>query len=260
VNVINVYAFCNVHDVSWGTRDAEKPKDIGSTKITTDGNIDAEISSLDLDMEYSSALAKIAVPGPPEEDKPPSKKDADEAYYRNFRSYVVLAWMFCNAALVAIILSSGGLERLSVKKQTLEEGQTSGIVRTYLLVVLWSVAGLSAFKFVGASWYLVGRIVSSTLFEFEFGRRANRDVVPEMRCCVYEMGCFSMFMISRKPYSYDLPDQSSSLPSRSWSLQVWISCLPHSSGLIRTERIVIYWLVHGRRIMQPTLMVCSRHG
>jgi hypothetical protein len=69
--------------------------------------------------------------------------------------------MFCNAALVAIILNSGGLERLSVKTQTVqEEGAASSIVKTYLLVVLWSVAGLSAFKFVGAMWYLIERIVS----------------------------------------------------------------------------------------------------
>lgn len=88
-----------------------------------------------------------------------SKKDQDEAYYRNFRSYVVLTWMFCNAALVALILNSGGIERLTSKK-TDDVGATSYVVKVYLLVVLWSVAGLSGFKFVGAMWYLIFRIVS----------------------------------------------------------------------------------------------------
>jgi chitin synthase len=108
---------------------------------------------------YDASLAAIAIPAPPEVDKPMDKKEMDEAYYRNFRSYVVLAWMFCNAALVAIILKSGGVERLSTKPTT-DTGATSNVVKIYLLVVLWSVAGLSAFKFVGASWYLIFRIVS----------------------------------------------------------------------------------------------------
>lgn len=156
INVINVFAFCNVHDVSWGTRPPEAKANLPSTTISSDGNVDAEISSQDLDAMYDASLAAIAIPAPPEVDRPMSKKAADKAYYRNFRSYVVLAWMFCNAALVAIILKSGGIERLSTKQTN--EGATSDVVRIYLLVVLWSVAGLSGFKFVGATWYLIHRI------------------------------------------------------------------------------------------------------
>jgi chitin synthase len=74
----------------------------------------------------------------------------------------VLAWMFCNGALVAIILKTGGIERLSVQQQV-QEGDASNVVKVYLTVVLWSVAGLSSFKFVGAMWYLIKRIVSCSL-------------------------------------------------------------------------------------------------
>ncbi len=82
-------------------------------------------------------------------------------YDANFRSYVVLAWMFCNGALVAVILRTGGVERLSLKTaQEGDEGDSSGVVKIYLTVVLWSVAALSGFKFVGAMWYLTKRIVS----------------------------------------------------------------------------------------------------
>jgi chitin synthase len=72
-------------------------------------------------------------------------------------------WMFCNAALVAIVLNAGGLARLQVGKTTAGAEDESAKVKTYLLIVLWSVAGLSAFKFVGAMWYKVHRIVSSSL-------------------------------------------------------------------------------------------------
>ncbi len=91
------------------------------------------------------------------EPKTENPADKELNYNKSFRSYVVLAWMFCNAALVAIVLKAGGLNRLSLTNANEAESTT---VKYYLMVVLWSVAGLSAFKFVGAMWYKIHRIVS----------------------------------------------------------------------------------------------------
>lgn len=167
VNTINIYAFCNVHDVSWGTREAETKKNLGSTKIGTgsDDNVDSEISAQDLDALYDAELEKFTTKAP-EETAPVLSDQAKGAFYdASFRSYVVLAWMFCNGALVALILKTGGIERLSVQPQV-DQGDASSVVKTYLTVVLWSVAGLSSFKFVGAMWYLIKRIVSIALNKF----------------------------------------------------------------------------------------------
>src|SRR5204863_1534129 len=88
-------------------------------------------------------------------------------YNRAFRTYVVLVWMFTNAALVAIVLNAGGLQRLNVAssstvaKVATNDSEESGTVKVYLFVVLWSVAALSGFKFIGAMWYKIHRIVSS---------------------------------------------------------------------------------------------------
>ena len=161
MNTINIYAFCHVHDVSWGTREAEPKKDLGSTKIGTgnEDNVDAEISFQDLDVLYDAESQKLNSRAPEEAEPAPSVKDKNDFYDANFRSYVVLAWMFCNAALVAVILRSGGIQRLSVQQQ-IQDGAASSVVKVYLTVVLWSVAGLSSFKFVGAMWYLIKRLVS----------------------------------------------------------------------------------------------------
>lgn len=164
VNTINIYAFCNVHDVSWGTREAEVKKNLGSTKIGSgnDDNVDAEISAQDLDALYDVELQKFTTRAPEEAAPVLSEKAKNDFYDASFRSWVVLSWMFCNAALVASILKSGGIERLSVTK-VIQDGDASPVVKGYLTVVLWSVAGLSLFKFVGAMWYLIKRIVSAAL-------------------------------------------------------------------------------------------------
>jgi chitin synthase len=161
VNTINIYAFCNVHDVSWGTREAETKKSLGSTKIGTgnEDNVDTEISAQDLDALYDAELEKFTTRAPEEVAPVLSEKAKNDYYDASFRSWVVLVWMFCNGALVALILRTGGIERISVQKQV-QDGDASSIVKVYLTVVLWSVAGLSSFKFVGAMWYLIKRIVS----------------------------------------------------------------------------------------------------
>ncbi len=90
----------------------------------------------------------------PKEVKVVSEVEHQEDYYKGFRSAVVLVWMFCNFALAAVVLSTAGLERIDLKNADTQRATI------YMAVVLWSVAGLSAFRFFGAIWFLVVRMVS----------------------------------------------------------------------------------------------------
>jgi chitin synthase len=116
----------------------------------------------DLNIIYDEALQGISrkeervIKEPSESELKMKATDS----YAAFRSYVVLCWMFCNAALVAVVLNAGGLNRLAVKQQVVEEGAPTASVIAYLKVVLWSVAWLSGFKFIGAMVYRTKRIVS----------------------------------------------------------------------------------------------------
>lgn len=155
INILNVYAFCNTHDITWGTKGDDKAPKLEVANLKPGGKVDVNIpqDDGDLNAQYESEMRKFAEKAP-KEVKVVSEAEHQEDYYKGFRSAVVLVWMFCNFALAAVVLSTAGLERVAVKS---DATQRSTI---YMAVVLWSVAGLSLFRFCGAVWFLIVRLVS----------------------------------------------------------------------------------------------------
>jgi chitin synthase len=153
LNILNVYAFCNTHDITWGTKGDDKAEKLPSATLKPGGKVDVNIPSDDGDLnaQYEAEMRKIVMKAPAEK-RQISAEEKQEDYYRGFRSYVVLFWMICNFGLVATVLSTAGLERIG----TSTNDSTKSTI--YMAVVLWSVAGLSAFKFIGAMWFLIVRM------------------------------------------------------------------------------------------------------
>ncbi|RBR22084.1 uncharacterized protein FIESC28_04589 [Fusarium coffeatum] len=157
-NVLNVYAFCNTHDVSWGTKGDDKVEKLPSVN-TKDGTGKTDLPDEgDLNAQYQREIGVFAQKHVEVKTAPtPSilqEKQMD--YYRGVRTGVVLIWMVTNFGLAALVLSSAGLDRISSKED--EEAEKLSRSNIYMSIVLWSVAGLSAFKFIGAMWFLVVRM------------------------------------------------------------------------------------------------------
>jgi len=155
LNILNVYAFCNTHDISWGTKGDDKAEKLGHANVKPGGKVDVNIpqDDGDLNSQYDDQM-KILAQKPPKEVKNVSEADKQEDYYKNFRSRVVIVWMVSNLLLISLILSTG-LDQLNPANENQNVNNRSTI---FMAVILYAVAGLSAFRFAGAVWFLIVRM------------------------------------------------------------------------------------------------------
>jgi len=163
INVLNVYAFCNTHDVSWGTKgDNVVSTDLGvaSMKKGEKEAVDVPVPSdqKDINQAYEEDLQSLSTP-PPKEVASVDSRTAQEDYYKRFRTNVVLAWLICNGALIAAITSTQFASLLSPSSNAKGASQVQVdnffVSNKFFSFVLYSVAGLAAFKFIGCFIYIV---------------------------------------------------------------------------------------------------------
>ncbi|PKY05611.1 chitin synthase A [Aspergillus campestris IBT 28561] len=140
---LQVYAFCNTHDVTWGTKgDNVINTDLGAARIINGSIVELEMPSeqLDIDSGYDAALRnlrdRLEVPEPPV-----SENQLQEDYYRAVRTYMVVIWMTANVILAMSVSEVYGVE-------------SSG-TNVYLAIILWSVAILALVRVIGSTTYAV---------------------------------------------------------------------------------------------------------
>lgn len=147
---LQIYAFCNAHDISWGTKgDNIVSTDLGAAKTSKGaGTVELDMPSeqLDIDSGYDESLRnlrdRVEVPKPPV-----SESQAQEDYYRAVRTYMVVAWMVSNGVLAMSVSEAYGGAHIGSNM--------------YLKFILWSVACLALFRAIGSSTFLAMNVVQS---------------------------------------------------------------------------------------------------
>jgi len=107
INVLNVYAFSNWHDVSWGTKGADKADALPSVQTKKDDGKHTVIEEVDLpqadiDSQFEQTVKRALTPYvAPKEDSGKTLEDS----YKSFRTRLVTLWIFSNALLAVAITS-----------------------------------------------------------------------------------------------------------------------------------------------------------
>ncbi|CAI7633243.1 unnamed protein product [Penicillium pancosmium] len=148
INILMVYAFCNWHDVSWGTKGSDKPDELPSAQTKSDAQTafveEIDKPQADIDVQFEQTVKRALAPW--QEPEEMAEVNLDDSY-KSFRTNLVLLWTFSNG-LLAFCINNEGLKQLCLS--------TTSTLRTawYFKVILWGTSGLSIFRFFGALWFL----------------------------------------------------------------------------------------------------------
>jgi chitin synthase len=156
-NVLNVYAFCNLHDVSWGTKGSDKADTLPSvnTKEKKDGaQVVEDVTKTPEELEnafqetVTRAITKV-------EKKDEVEKPTLDDSNKTFRTRLVAAWMLTNGALaVGIENASSFVDRTNVDQVIKQQNDLRSKQEIYFSVILWSTFGLSMVRFLGVSFFV----------------------------------------------------------------------------------------------------------
>ncbi|KAJ3284274.1 Chitin synthase, class 1 [Rhizoclosmatium sp. JEL0117] len=171
-NMLMVYAFCNIHDISWGTKGQdsvssapavqssknEKGKQVATTNVPAP-DYSNELNKLkDMANEMAQPQKRMDVTVQKSSDGDVSTSvlnilliEYNVDHFKAYRTYVLMWWFISNFALTYILTDDFIIRAMS----------TPGRANPFLVFLLWSVTGLTGIRFLGCFVYWVQWILES---------------------------------------------------------------------------------------------------
>lgn len=130
------------------------------------------ISEKEIDENFHKFNSILTEPKPKEVEAELSLEESKSSYYAMVRSLVVILWVVSNFIIVAVVLETGGISQYkdiddSAKGFTSTDQEVSILnskSTIYFSVILWIVAFMALFRFIGCCVYCIGRTVRKLRF------------------------------------------------------------------------------------------------
>ncbi|KAJ3004483.1 Chitin synthase, class 2 [Thoreauomyces humboldtii] len=154
INVLQIYVFCNLHDVSWGTKGDDEGSDLPTVHVVQNAD--------DLEAAWSSGI---------EERRHFNASDVGmwtpvllRKTHTRLSARTYLGWLGSNMILFGVIT------------------QTSNkLADKYIVYLLFATAGLAAIRILGVVLYQLSRVVHgllSSCSSTKEAKKASRNSVP----------------------------------------------------------------------------------
>ncbi|KNC24777.1 hypothetical protein FF38_06039 [Lucilia cuprina] len=161
VNVLNVYSFCNWHDVSWGTKGSDTVTALPAVTAVKEGGHaiveEAVLDLADIDKRFQQVVKRALEPY---KSKKTKSKTTVEDQSKMFRTYLVVTWLVSNVILIWAITSTDSQSvgmNVSVRER----------IAYFFATLLWANAVVAIVRIIGCVLFLIAtffRRVAATKF------------------------------------------------------------------------------------------------